>query len=137
MTASQRLLYLDASALVKLVIDEPERQDLGRFLSPGDVLATSGLALVEVPRAVGMADSRPEVMTRADELLQSCAVISVGDAVLDEARRIASRALRTLDAIHIASALHIGATQLVTYDRRMIEAARDLGLDVAHPGRPA
>jgi predicted nucleic acid-binding protein len=98
------------------------------------VLATSRIALVEVPRATALANPAPEVQEEAAGLLASCMLIDVTDRVLRAAAGLASRAVRTLDAIHLASALRIEADELVAYDRRLVGAAAERGLAVSSPG---
>jgi uncharacterized protein len=117
------------------VIDEPESSVLQRHLerSPS-VIATSRLALVEVGRAVRVANPADAAQEEVDRLLSSCLLIAVGAELLRGARRIASASVRTLDAIHIASALRIEADEVVAYDRRLLDAARDHRLGAVAPG---
>ena len=72
---------------------------------------------------------------RVDRLLSWCTLVDVSPAVLRGARRLASASLRTLDAIHLASALRVEADELVAYDARLLEAALEQGLRVVTPGR--
>jgi len=126
--------YADSSALVKLIIEEPESSALRALAVPAAGLVTSHLAMVEVHRAARMAHAMPASSESARTLLASCRLIAVSDDVLGRARALASPRLRTLDAIHLATALRIRATRIITYDRRLIEAASDAGLRVLHPG---
>jgi predicted nucleic acid-binding protein len=128
------LVYADSSAIVKLVIEEPESSALDRYLADGPVMATSRIALVEVPRAVGLANAAPEPAAEAARLLESCMLIDVADALLRAAAGLTSRSVRTLDAIHLASALRIGADEILTYDFRLATAAGDHRLLVVSPG---
>lgn len=122
---------------MKLVVDEPESADLSAHLRSDDaVIATSSLALVEVPRATSIANPSPEVQSETARLLESCLLIEVGNPLLRSAAALTSVELRTLDAIHLASAVELEPDELVTYDRRLAEAARRLGLPVSHPGAP-
>lgn len=125
---------MDSSALVKLVIEEAESAGLESHLAGDVVLATSRLALVEVPRAARMANPSQELQNEARRLLDACLLVDVGDRVLASAADLASRQVRTLDAVHLATALYIDADQLVAYDRRLLDAARAQGLQVAAPG---
>jgi predicted nucleic acid-binding protein len=128
-------LYLDSSALVKRVISEPESNALVAYLSDGGRLpATSSVALVEVRRATAVANPSPEVQAETDRMLESCLLVEVTDSLLREAARLTSASVRTLDAIHLASALHVGAVEMVVYDRRLVDAARARALIVVHPG---
>lgn len=130
-------MYADSSALVKLVVEEPESSILQRHLAEDTLLATSRIALVEVPRATGLANPAPEVAAETERLLDACMLIDVTDGLLHVAAGLASSAVTTLDAIHLASALRIDADELVAYDRRLAAAAAEHGLAVASPGAPA
>ena len=135
LSAEQRLIYADSSALVKLVIDEPESSALQRHLErPASVLATSQIALVEVGRAARVANPADAVQVEIDRLLSSCLLVAVSSSLLRGARRIASASVRTSDAIHIASALRIEPDELVAYDRRLLQTARQQGLSAVAPG---
>lgn len=122
---------------MKLLIEEAESAALEGHLADGPVLATSRLAVVEVPRATALANPRPEVQREVADLLASCLLVDVTDGVLLAAAALTSLTVRTLDAIHLASALRIEPDELVAYDRRLIAAAAGHGLVVASPGREA
>ncbi len=98
------------------------------------MLTTSRIALVEVLRAVGIANESSEARAEAERLLESCLLVDVSEALLRAASRLASREVRTLDAIHLASAHRVGADEIVAYDRRLVEAARRERFEVVHPG---
>jgi predicted nucleic acid-binding protein len=135
LSAERRLIYADSSALVKLVIDEPESDALEHHVGAGEsLLATSRIAVVEVKRATGVANPSPEVRKTTDRLLRACALVEVTPAVIDVAASLASPTVRTLDAIHVASALRIEAEELLAYDRRLAAAAAAHGLAVVSPG---
>lgn len=134
LSAERRLFYVDSSALVKLVIEEPESAALERHLEDGPVLATSRIALVEVPRATAVANPAAEVQEETERLLASCMLIDVTDSLLRAAAGFASSSVRTLDAIHLASALRIDPDELVAYDQRLVQAAAERGLAIASPG---
>jgi uncharacterized protein len=119
---------------VKLVIQEPESIALEGYLSRDALLATSRIALVEVPRATALANPSDEVRTETARLLQACLLVAVGDRVLRKAAAITSRDVRTLDAIHLSSALYIEADELIAYDRRLLEAAEAQGVTAVAPG---
>jgi uncharacterized protein len=133
-TAERKLLYVDSSALVKLVVDEPESEALAAHLGADDALATSRLALVEVPRATGLANPSPEVRSETERLLASCVLVDVSHELLRAAAGLASDTIRTLDAIHLASALRVEPDEVVAYDRRLGAAAAERGLEVVRPG---
>jgi uncharacterized protein len=115
------------------LVDEPESEALASFLAAGPGLTTSALALVEVPRAIKVASADPEVLEEAGLLLSSLLLMSISDPVLRRAAELASLTLRTLDAIHLATAERAGAALMLTYDRRLGVAARQLGLQVVAP----
>ena len=128
-----RVVYLDSSALVKLVVAERESAALIRFLRRRPVRISCALARTEVVRAVRHLG--PDAVTRAREMLRRIDLIAVDDALLDAAAVLDPRVTRSLDAIHLSAALtlsaHLGL--LVTYDQRMAGAARLLGLTVSAP----
>jgi predicted nucleic acid-binding protein len=120
---------------VKLVIEERESSALERHLTGDHVLATSQIAVVEVSRATTLANPSQEVRDEVDALLLSCMLVSVSTQLIRSARTLAGATLRTLDAIHLASALRIEADELLAYDGRLLAAATERGLTVASPGR--
>lgn len=117
------------------MIEEAESEALERHLAGVPLLAVSRVALVEVPRATAIANPSPEAGRDAERLLGACMLIDVSDHVLRTAAGLASVAVKTLDAIHLASALRIEADELVAYDRRLLSAAGEQGMTVASPGR--
>lgn len=126
--------FLDSSAIVKLVLDEPESQQLTDYLR-GERFVTSALSRTEVIRAVARrSESR---LPLAILVIESASMLQVTDAVLRSACSVAPTALRTLDAIHLASALELRGelTAFVAYDARLLEAASAMGLPTASPGR--
>jgi predicted nucleic acid-binding protein len=127
-------VYLDASALVKLVAREEETDALAAFLAQHRSQATSVIGLVEVRRA---AARRPGVAAeRVEDVLERISVIGFDLATAAAAGSIGPVALRTLDAIHLASAAALGPDleAFVTYDHRLADAARVLGMRDAAPG---
>jgi predicted nucleic acid-binding protein len=129
--ASDARVYADSSALVKLVHLEPESHALLDFLRTSRVL-TSEIALVEVSRAEKIADS-PSSIASAATLLDRIELVAVTREVLQRAAALTSRRLRSLDAIHLATALEVGPDDLVAYDQRLLEAAAAAGLRTASP----
>jgi len=127
------VVYLDSSAIVKLVVREAESAALRRFLHPHTSRASCGLVRVEVPRAV--AGSGPAAVQRARRLIATLDLVGLDDALLDAAGALRAVGLRSLDAIHLASAVELGVDLecLVTYDRRMADAGAAMGLAVAAP----
>lgn len=129
------LLYLDSSAIVKLVAREPETTSLVDRLKDGPDVVSSALARVEVLRAVRRARSSAAEVRRARTVLESIALLRIDDIVLDRATVIGAPALRSLDAIHLASALSLGdaLTGIVTYDRQLATEAEKVGIEVLMP----
>jgi hypothetical protein len=130
-------IYLDSSALVKLVQREAESDRLRRFLrrNRSDQLVTSALARVEVVRAVFAGG--PAAIEQAHRKLSRLDQVVLSNDLLDSAATLAPAVqLRSLDAIHLAAAQVVGRDlrALVTYDRHMADAARALGLAVETPG---
>jgi uncharacterized protein len=125
------LVYADSSALVKLIVSEPESIALEDYLSAGSLLVTSRIAVVEVSRAVALAN--PEAAAATDELFRGCMLVAVTAPLLAAARELCSATVRTLDAIHLASALKVEPDELLAYDRRLVNAALENGLSVASP----
>ncbi len=126
-------VYLDSSALVKLVVTEPESAALRRYLRRHGVRVSSALARVEVPRAVRA--NGPAALSRAQDILERLQLLRLDEQVLDAAASLDPGVLRALDAIHLASAAALGTDleAVVTYDRRMAEAAGLMRMDVAAP----
>lgn len=132
---SEKLLYLDSSALVKLIVPERETRPLQERLALTSERASSKLAIVELTRALRRLRAPAEVRRRAAEVLEHIGLIQVDDAILDLASELDPPELRSLDAIHLATALRIGPDldAFVSYDTRLAQAARDHGLPVIAP----
>ena len=130
----RRALYLDSSALIKLVFEEHETDALETFLRDRPLRVSSVLARVEVMRAARTA-SDELVARHADAVLRAVELIAPDTALLAEAARLDPLALRTLDAVHLATALALldDIDGMVVYDRRLAEAAREAGLTVWAP----
>jgi uncharacterized protein len=130
-------LYLDSSAIVKLVQRERESDALRRFLADhrDDDRVTSALARVEVVRAV--LPGGPDAVAHAQRQLARLHQLALDPDVLDRAALLApDDSLRSLDAIHLASAQLLGVDlrAVVTYDHRMAAAALAVRLPTAAPG---
>ena len=118
------LVYLDSSAIVKLVVAEPETPALMAFLARWPERVTSVLARVEVLRAVKRTRAGAAVRRRAARVLARVALVTIDEAVLAAAARLGPPDLRTLDAIHLATARSLdGIAGIVTYDVRLARAA--------------
>ena len=125
--------YVDSSALVKLVVEEPESAALRRYLRRRSPLVASALVRTEVVRAV--LPHGDAVVARAQVVLSLVDLIRVNDQILWAAGTLLPPDVRSLDAIHLATAVHLGrdVASLVTYDERMTAAARALKLRTTAP----
>lgn len=123
--------YLDSSALTKLVIDEPESPALQTVLQ-GRALLTSRVAMVEVSKAV----ARSNPIADPSRIFSLVTLLELDANVASTAATTGGAGLRALDAIHVATALLVGAEleAFITYDTRQSEAARAAGLHVIAPG---
>lgn len=130
---TERATYLDSSAIVKLVVEEPESAALLRYLRRRRPLVTSALARTEVARA--LLPLGAEAVRRGLDVLSRLDVVRVNDRVLDAAGALQPPEIRSLDAIHLATAQLLGEdlSRVVTYDDRMAQAAAALGRQVVSP----
>ncbi|MFI9364656.1 type II toxin-antitoxin system VapC family toxin [Kitasatospora sp. NPDC053057] len=132
------MIYLDSCAILKLLLPEAESAALRTYLSShgSEGHATSVLAQVEVPRALIRIGAPQQVLDAAADLLDRMLRIRLSDPILRAASRFPTRHLRTLDAIHLASAEHLehALTAFVTYDKRLAEAADERDLPISSPG---
>ncbi|MBK8294883.1 MAG: type II toxin-antitoxin system VapC family toxin [Solirubrobacterales bacterium] len=126
--------------MFKLVGQEAESDGLRAFLSGAD-LVSSELVLAEVPRAVHRAVSidsalpLDQLIEQAGEVIEALALRAVDRHILSGAGAIAEPALRTLDAVHVASAISLSLVEaFVTYDERQAAVARLAGLRTLSPG---
>lgn len=126
-------VYLDASAAVKLVVTEPESAPLERFLARQLTRVSNRVLAVELIRAVRR--HSPASLDQARSLLEVMEFVELGEEVAGAAGGLEPAALRSLDAIHLASALALAEEldAFVTYDARQADAARALGLSVESP----
>jgi predicted nucleic acid-binding protein len=125
--------YLDSSAIVKLAAKEPESAALRRYLRRRRPLVSSALARTEVLRA--LLPAGPDAVARGREVLTRLDLLRINDRVLESAGVLQPSNLRSLDAIHLATAAQLGIDlgPIVTYDEQMAVAARQLGHRVASP----
>lgn len=131
------ILYLDSSAIVKVVAREPETPQMLDLLRDWPDRASTILARVEVIRALRRLRAGRDVHHRAEQVLARVGLIGTDDTVLNRAAVIDPPALRSLDAIHLTTALSIGDDLggIATYDGRLARAAEALGVTVMTPGR--
>jgi uncharacterized protein len=128
------LIYLDASAVITLIAGRQYEAELRQFLAgrPGLPMGTSTIGFVETVRTLDSIGDFPDAM---QALVQNFTEIVVTEEVRDRAA-VLPPGVRTLDAVHIASAQVIGPNlnALVSYDRRMLQVAHAVGLPTAAPG---
>ncbi len=129
------MIYLDSSALLKLIHKQPESDALAQWLSARMTvpLVSSQLARVEVVRATRRIDVT--AVPEASALLDSLDLIPISIDIVNAASLISDPALRSLDALHLASAASVGddLTSFLAYDRRLVTAARAAGLRTETP----
>lgn len=131
--SAERATYLDSSAIVKLAVLEPESSALRRYLRRRHPLVTSALARTEVARA--LLPFGVTALARGEDALSRLDVVRVNDRILRGAGTMLPFELRSLDAIHLATAAALGTdlARVCTYDERMASAATDLGMKVVVP----
>lgn len=130
---SGEVVYLESSALAKLVVHEPESPALRRYLRRRSQRVSCALARVEVIRAVR--PHGPSAVAAARRVLAGVDLIRLDDALLDEASELGGTTLRTLDAVHLAAARSLGRdlAAIITYDARMTDTASTLRMAVVAP----
>ncbi len=129
------MIYLDSSALLKLLFEESESAALALWIAEraDTPVVSSELAKVEVVRATRRLDA--DVVRAARALVSQLDLIPLSGALIEEAADAGEPVLRTLDAIHLASALsiRIELTAFVAYDNRLLAAAEAAGLEPIQP----
>ena len=131
--SAERLTYLDSSAIVKLAVREPESAAVRSFLRRRRPLTSSALARTEVARALLPLGDR--AVRQGDDVLRRVELVRLSAGVLALAGRLLPSELRSLDALHLATAQLLGGDLrlVVTYDDRMAAAATALGMKVSSP----
>jgi predicted nucleic acid-binding protein len=126
--------YVESSALVKLAVPEPESAAFRDVFRELDSMTSSELTVAEVSRATRRAGD--PVVARGRAALLRIELVPVDRAILDRAAALDPPTLRSLDAIHVATALELETADLVffAYDRRTLDAAEANGLTVSSPG---
>ena len=128
------MVYLDSSAIVKLVVTEAESGALRRYLVKHREHVSSALARVEVCRAVRRTDASEATSRRAEQVLARIGLVALDEPLLHDAAALSPTGLRSLDAVHLATALSLdGLDVVVTYDQRLDAAASEAGLAVESP----
>jgi predicted nucleic acid-binding protein len=128
------IAYVESSALTKLVIDEPGSENLRIALRSHERLVSSDLATIEVSRAARRARGE-QGLAQARVALLPVAQLTIDSAVVRAAAQLEPPSLRSLDAIHVASALVLDEPDVVfySYDQRTLAAARAATLLTASP----
>jgi predicted nucleic acid-binding protein len=136
--------YCDSSALVKRAVQEaesgPVEDVLEHYAAQGGAIICSSLGWVEITRALRSrltGDSYDEAVINEaiDAALSGVAERLITEEVVGLARRVPPSVLRSLDAIHLATAILADADTVITYDDRLADACRQNGLTVLAPGR--
>lgn len=128
-------MYLDASALLKLYIEEPESPQCRALVRRRAEASTARIAFVEVRRRLALEFNGSELASARAEFerdWEDLQIIEVDEAVCERSAAITEvTGIRTLDAIHLGAAEPLrGSVPFLTYDRRQAAAARDLGWTV-------
>lgn len=131
------IVYLDTSVVLKRVRDEEDSADVLRLISrhaqSGDGLVTSALTWVETSRAlrrIGVRE-RTELDSLTDRAVGDLVLVDIAAPVIDLAAHLSVQYIKTLDALHVASALIVSADLVITRDEQMAHACEQLGLSVA------
>ena len=129
------MIYLDSCALIKLIVEEPDSFALEKHLNKSeDTWVSSEIIVVEIHRALHRLQLRAEAREAANMLLGNLTLLSVGK-ILADASDLDGQHLRSLDALHLATALSLKPPprEFLTYDKRLAEAAINTGLTVSSP----
>lgn len=127
------LLYVDTSALGRALLDEPDKPAIERMLAAFESRVSSSLLRVEL-RRLGL---RREMLDRVEPLLAGISLVPLDEHILTAAETLTPSTVATLDAIHLATALHLSAAgeldALMTYDKQLAIGAREHGIEVLAP----
>ena len=129
------MIYLDSAAVVKLVHAEPESLALRGWLDERAETGWISSVLVEIESFRALARYAPDAISRLPAVLDQIYLIDLSPRIRSLARAAKPAAVRSLDAIHLGTALHSrsGLTSFVTYDKRLLDAAQAAGLPVDSP----
>jgi predicted nucleic acid-binding protein len=129
------VFYLDASAAAKLVLAEDDSDAMKDWIETTDaVIVSSDLLRTELLRTIRR--HAPAQLSQGRAVLESITLVAVSRSVYENAATLGPPVLRSLDALHLASAIDVGGdelTAIITYDLRMIEAAGSLGIETIAP----
>ena len=129
------MIYLDSAAVVKLVHAEPESPALRGWLDERAETGWFSSVLVEIESFRALARYAPDAVSRLPAVLDQIDLIDLDPRIRILARTAKPAAVRSLDAIHLGTALHSRSelTSFVTYDKRLLDAAEAAGLPVDSP----
>jgi predicted nucleic acid-binding protein len=131
------LIYVDSCTVIKLIIEEEHSAALVTYLSSATLeMISSELTRVEVCRTLIRIGQRERTRAETDALLSQIAKLPVVAGIIDKAGDAPGPTLRTLDALHLATATRLGpaVTEFITYDKRLAKAATEAGLPLTMPG---
>ena len=129
------MIYLDSAAVVKLVHAEAESPALRRWLDERAETGWISSVLTQIESFRALARYAPDAVSRLSAVLDQIDLIDLDPRIRILAQAVSPVTVRSLDAIHLGTALHSrpGLTSFVTYDKRLLDAARAAGLSVDSP----
>jgi uncharacterized protein len=129
------MIYLDSTAVVKLAHAEPESAALRGWLEERAEAQWVSSVLTEIESFRALARYAPEAVSRLPAVLDQIDLIDLDQPIRMLARTVTPAAVRSLDAIHLGTALHVrpSLTSFVTYDKRLLDAAQAAGLPIDSP----
>jgi uncharacterized protein len=132
------MIYLDSAAVVKLVHAEPESPALHAWLEERAETGWLSSVLTEIESFRALARYAPDAVSRLPAVLDQIGLIGLDPPIRILAQTVRPATVRSLDAIHLGTALHTRRTltAFVTYDQRLLDAARTAGLPVQSPTQP-
>jgi predicted nucleic acid-binding protein len=129
------MIYLDSAAIVKLVHAETETQALRDWLDERAETGWTSSVLAEIESSRALARHAPEAVARLHPVLDLIELVDLDASIRILAQTVKPATVRSLDAIHLATALrvHSQLTSFITFDKRLADAAQAAGLTVVMP----